>query len=127
MIRSRVQDIEEGERPTRYFLNKEKLRVDKKSIKFLQSNSTEYHKTEDMLKIIHEFYSDLYNNRPIDQNIEFLTGIDPISDNDKLICEGLMTYDECLQALKLMENNKSPGLDGLPVELHKKFFWPSFG
>ena len=125
MIRSRVQDIEEGERPTRYFLNKEKLRMDKKSIKFLQSNGTEYHKTDDMLKIIHEFYSDLYTNRPIDQNIvdEFLTGIDPISDNDKLICEGLMTYDECLQALKLMENNKSPGLDGLPVEFYKKFFY----
>ena len=30
IIRSRVQDIEEGERPTRYFLNKEKLRMDKK-------------------------------------------------------------------------------------------------
>ena len=54
---------------------------------------------------------------------EFLSNIDPISDNDKLICESLMTYDECLQALKLMENNKSPGLDGLPVEFYKKIFY----
>ena len=34
-----------------------------------------------------------------------------------------MTYDECLQALKVMENNKSPGLDGLPVEFYKKCFY----
>ena len=89
------------ERPTRYFQNKEKLRMDKKSIKLLGSNGAEYHKTEDMLKIIHEFHNDLYTNRPIDQNIanEFLTKIEPISDNDQLICEGLMTYDECLQTL----------------------------
>ena len=77
-----------------------------------------------MLKIIHDFNNDLYTNRPIDQHIanEFLSNIDPISDNDKLISEGLMTYDECLQALKLMEN-KSPGLDGLSVEFYKKFFY----
>ena len=34
MIRSWVKYIEEGERPTRYFLYKEKSRVDKKSINF---------------------------------------------------------------------------------------------
>ena len=125
MIRSRVKDIEEGERPTRYFLNKEKSRIDKKSMKFLELNGIEYHKSDDILKLIHDFYKHLYTDCPIDQDIanEFLSNIDPISDNDKLICEGLMTYDECLQALKLMENNKSPGLDGFPVEFYKKFFY----
>ena len=74
MIRSRVKDIEEGERPTRYFLNKEKSRIDKKSMKFLELNGIEYHKSDDRLKLIHDFYKDLYTDCPIDQDIanEFL-------------------------------------------------------
>ena len=33
-------------------------------------------------------------------------------------CEGLLTKTECLEALKNMECNKTPGSDGLPGEFH---------
>ena len=35
IIRSRVQDIEEGEKPSKYFLSKEIVRATKREIKFL--------------------------------------------------------------------------------------------
>ena len=37
-------------------------------------------------------------------------------------CEGLLTETECLESLKLMEANKSPGNDGLPAEFYKVFW-----
>ena len=36
-------------------------------------------------------------------------------------CEGLLTEAECLESLKSMESNKSPGSDGLPAEFYKVF------
>ena len=36
-------------------------------------------------------------------------------------CEGLLTASECLESLKSMESNKSPGSDGLPAEFYKVF------
>ena len=38
VIRCRVQDIEEGEKPSKYFLSKEIVRATKKEIKFLEIN-----------------------------------------------------------------------------------------
>ena len=53
----------------------------------------------------------------------FLNNINPMSDDDGTQCEGLLTYDECWQAITLMQNNKSPGQDGLTVEFYKKIFY----
>ena len=41
---------------------------------------------------------------------------------DKQLCEGVLTENECLLALKEMKNNKSPGSDGLSTEFYK-IFW----
>ena len=37
-------------------------------------------------------------------------------------CEGLLTKGECLNALKNMACNKTPGSDGLPAEFYKVFW-----
>ena len=37
-------------------------------------------------------------------------------------CDNLRSLIECENAIKLMKNNKSPGLDGLPAEFYK-LFW----
>ena len=36
--------------------------------------------------------------------------------------EGCLTTSECLESLKSMESNKSPGSDGLPAEFYKVFW-----
>ena len=45
-----------------------------------------------------------------------------LTPEDKEKCEGLLTKEECLQALKDMSLNKTPGSDGLPVEFYKMFW-----
>ena len=45
-----------------------------------------------------------------------------MNSEDKENCEGLLTKEECLQALKSMNNEKTPGTDGLPVEFYKVFW-----
>ena len=37
-------------------------------------------------------------------------------------CEGIITKHECWDALSSMNNNKSPGIDGLPEEFYICFF-----
>ena len=45
-----------------------------------------------------------------------------LSEDDKQKCEGLITQEEVIQAMKNMVNNKSPGSDGLSVEFYKTFW-----
>ena len=45
-----------------------------------------------------------------------------LTPEDKEKCEGLLTKEECLQDLKDMSLNKTPGSDGLPVEFYKVFW-----
>ena len=37
-------------------------------------------------------------------------------------CDGEITVEECVSAINDMENNKMPGLDGLPKEFYSIFF-----
>ena len=42
------------------------------------------------------------------------------------MCEGLVSDNECLNALKEFKNAKSPGSDGFSAEFYR-FFWPELG
>ena len=46
-----------------------------------------------------------------------------LSEEEKNSCEGLVNVEECKNALKDFDNNKTPGTDGLPAEFYR-FFWP---
>ena len=46
-----------------------------------------------------------------------------LSEKEKKSCEGLVNEEECTNALKDFNNNKTPGTDGLPAEFYR-FFWP---
>ena len=45
-----------------------------------------------------------------------------LSLDQKESCEGPLTADECLTALKTMKSGKSPGSDGFPSEFYKVFW-----
>ena len=47
--------------------------------------------------------------------------IKKLDDIDENKCEGLLTEYECKLALSEMNNNKSPGSDGITVEFYKHF------
>ena len=45
-----------------------------------------------------------------------------MTNEEQSLCEGPLTEMECLEALKKMESDKTPGTDGLPVEFYKVFW-----
>ena len=45
-----------------------------------------------------------------------------LNEQEQKECEGFLTASECLESLKSMESNKSPGSDGLPAEFYKVFW-----
>ena len=87
----------------------------------------------DILNAQKEYYKNLYNKENNDDNID--NGIDnflrncntPIlTENERDICEGLVTKDEVSKALSMMNNDSSPGPDGLTTEFYK-CFWLKLG
>ena len=45
-----------------------------------------------------------------------------LNNDEQLLCQGLSSRKECLEALKKMAPEKTPGMDGLPCEFYR-IFW----
>ena len=84
-----------------------------------------------MLNEQNKFYSSLYSNKETEDNLnvhlidKFFPDdaeIPKLNENEKESCEGMISEEECVKAIKSMQNGKSPGTDGLPVEFYK-IFW----
>ena len=84
-----------------------------------------------MLNEQNKFYSSLYSNKETEDNLNVHlvdtffpddTEIPKLNENEKESCEGMISEEECVKAIKSMQNGKSPGTDGLPVEFYK-IFW----
>ena len=71
--------------------------------------------------LVYSSHSDQANlsNEDIFFPKNFTEGHDEQSKNE---CEGLLTDVECLESLKTMASNNSPGTDGLPAEFCKVFW-----
>jgi hypothetical protein len=130
--RSKEKWIEDGEKCSKYFLNLEKNRVSKKCINVLQCNDGNL--TTDQSEILKEevaYFSELYKSK-IDVSENELddffsdTVLPSLSIDDRNNCEGILTGDECFDALSAMDNNKSPGYDGLTAEFYRHL-WPKIG
>ena len=79
---------------------------------------------QDLLKETYNFYKSLYSAQPCIEQArnQFLTAAIPSLPVDACeSCEGLITEEELLKAVKSMENNKSPGFDGLTTNFYKHF------
>ena len=80
------------------------------------------------------FYQELYksrnnNNTDGTQTIEsfLLTlNIPVLTEEQKLSCEGAISPEECASILDSIQNNKTSGNDGIPIEFYRKF-WPIIG
>ena len=121
-IRSREKWLEEGERSSKYFLQLEKRRGERKEIDCVEVNGKLY--KDNILEIIRQYYCRLYTAREQVNFTELFQYIEvcPISEGDADSCEGFLTVKECGDALNSMNINKSPGCDGLTVEFYR-YFW----
>jgi len=121
IIRSRARWYEHGERNSKFFVNLEKRAYERKYIAKLKTKENQY--LEEPNKILCEtenFYKTLYSSQISEgafnasaphfincNNIKRLVG------EYQKTCEGLITEEECLSALKQFSKNiKTPGSDG---------------
>jgi hypothetical protein len=134
IIRSRAVWYEQGKKSTKYFCNLENRNYITKSIQKLEKeDGTIITDIKDILEEQKIFYETLYTNRDnndsLDELINSLINTDSLnklSETEKEVKEGLITYSELLASLKRAKNNKSPGMDGYTVEFYK-FFWRDIG
>ena len=126
-IRAKAQFMEEGEKSTRYFLSLEKSRRTNQTIRVLtKDNLDTVTGIQDLLSETRSFYENLYSAEECDENEQDSFLIDELprlNDNDREVCEGYITEEELREAVISMENDRSPGIDGLTTNLYKHF-WP---
>ncbi|KZS03340.1 Uncharacterized protein APZ42_033958, partial [Daphnia magna] len=106
-------------------LIKEKTNGENRTITELEENDTGT-KNPDVHQTIFLFYERLYslcNHNPVKRQ-EFLNNLSVrVSQDMNLDLVKKITEDEVWNAIETMPQNKSPGIDGLPVEFYKKI-WP---
>ena len=124
-IRANVQEIEQGERCTSYFVNLEKQRANNKQMNsLLKEDGTLVETQDEILKETTNFYKRLYTSEKTDDLAQdyLLNKLKQnLTDEDKDSIEGEITLTEILIAIKALANEKSPGCDGLTAEFYKTF------
>ena len=71
------------------------------------------------------FYKNLYTSKTSDcteSSKFFQVNTTSLTKDEQTVCEGLSTAKECVEALKGMHSDKTPGTDGLPAEFYKVFW-----
>ncbi|KAJ8029421.1 hypothetical protein HOLleu_28804 [Holothuria leucospilota] len=125
-LRAKIQWFEEGERPTRLFLNLEKSRQKVKVMKsLLKDDGTVVTDRETIMHEQVDFYKNLYKRESTDKNassalINNVTRL--LSPIDTRFCDEGLKSEELFDALKSMKPDKSPGLDGLTPQFYKAFW-----
>ena len=76
---------------------------------------------------IKTLYSKLYNKTSVKTEEECLQYLSNLStpvlmEDEKSLCKGKLTLNECLEALNSMKNEKSPGNDEFTKEFYISFF-----
>lgn len=128
-IRSRVDQIEKGEKSNKFFYNKEKISFEKKTVDKLNVNGHEITEPDKILKELHGFYERLYTSREPNldceefENLLNSRGIPQLSESDQKACDKILTSDECFKAVSEMSLGKSPGTDGLTTDFYKRLWY----
>ena len=129
MIRSRVQWLDEGERPSKFFCALENRNHINKTLKKLKltDHNTIFDQKE-ILCEIHKYYKNLFSSKDdiltdvnltdIFKNIEYSR----LTKDDANKLEDPLNISELSLALSKMKNNKTPGLDGFPADFYKVFW-----
>ena len=126
IIRSKEKFIINEEKPTKYFYQQEQRKQAKKQIIQLQNEQNKLLKTDsEVLKECQNFYQKLYNKQENYEQTqkELLENITQVLENEynQELTKNI-NKNELKLAIQQMENDKSPGIDGIPIEFYKKFY-----
>ena len=117
-IRSKCLWYEEGKQSSKFFLNLEKDRGIQGQIRKLIVNNQEITHQNKIQNDLLFFYETLFKNTSSNtsedcESFPSEVSVPKLNYEDAIICEGDLNELELLKALKSMQNNKSPGNDGL--------------
>ena len=111
-----------AEKPSKYCLNLEKKRARSKTLHRLIRPDGTVVEGQDVLAEIKDFYKKLYTSGG-KVCTEFMKDLDipKLSEELKAKLDAPITMDDISKALFDLNNNRSPGEDGLPCEFYKTF------
>ena len=123
IFRSKVKWYEEGEKNTKYFFSLEKARYNSKTCyKLIKEDGQEVTNQSEILQEQFNFYQNLYS---VDQEVQFNMqnqyGI-YVPESIRSMQEEDITVQDLQEAIKRMNNNKTPGNDGIPIDFYKVFW-----
>ena len=133
-IRSRVDEQLQGEHISAYLVKKQANVHSKQLISSIKTEEGIMEnvdkdillKTKDSIMLyIYKYYEKLYLHENFDAEMQdwFLNHIDrQLSSEECTLLENEITVNEIFNAIKKMNFNKAPGLDGLPIEFYFKFW-----
>jgi exonuclease III len=133
-IRSRQRWQTQGERPTRYFCQLEKVHAVDKTINELDHPTTDAkcRSPRDLGDAAAAFYSDLFspdapdNLDAINALINRVPNTTRLDADQTAFCDSVISLDDLKSALDSTASGKTPGIDGLPKEFYSAF-WDSVG
>ena len=127
ILRSRITRFEPSEPNIQRYANLEKYHYKKNIIPVLRDEQGDEHSTPaDLLAVAFIFYAQLYTPTPIDAPIQarLLSNLTPrLTDAQRFFMDSPITMAELTQAVSQLPSNKSPGMDGIPIEFYQNF-WP---
>jgi hypothetical protein len=123
IIRSKAKYVLEGEKCTSFFLGLEKNKQRRTYIREIENVKGEVvNDYVEVLETVQNFYKDLFKKGEVDEGCvkEILDSVDvQINVEDKQMCDGKITLTEIKDAIKGLQVNKSPGVDGIIAEFYK--------
>jgi hypothetical protein len=131
-LRSRLKWIEDGEKPSKYFLSMESRNyVNKQIPRIVKDDCSIITSQYEILNETKLFYENLYKKRNIIETENLskrlnLCNFPKLNDEESNSLEGPVTNSEVLCFLKRMKNDRSPGPDGFSCKF-LKFFWKDIG
>lgn len=130
LVRSRFRNATEMDAPSRYFFSLEQKNGQKRLIQALRSESGSLlTETSDIRKQATTFYSDLFKSAFTEQPMlsdTFLNGLPKLRKKSAELLDKPLALEELQAAVGGMQNGRTPGIDGLPVEFYK-VFWTVIG
>ena len=123
IFRCKARWYELGEKNTKYFYNLEKAKYNAKTCyKLIDQDGTEIVNPEKILSAQKQFYEELYAEDPeVSFTMENKYDIF-VPEEIKQQQDSQITMLDLETAIKGMNNNRTPGEDGLPVEFYKVFW-----
>ena len=123
-IRAKVTVLENEENPFSCFSKIEREKAKKKTISAIHYNDQTFTKSKDILNCFKCYYENLYTAEPVDNEVidMFLKDLSCLSHDDSSFLEAMFSLEEFKCSLHQMQDNKSPGPDGLTKAFYVKFF-----